>query len=792
MRYSENRAYLRQMTDRLAALFFLLFLFVPFSWHMIGSARCGEPPKGVPQDHSQSEEEQTSEERPLRKMIPFTIKEKITVSAERMNSPSKDEYLLEGFVDIVSGRFRIQADRVYLNERTKECHAEGSVLLDWGENRLAGEKLEFDLETENGVIYSVLGYIEPEYTFTAERVEKIAEDVLVIHKGVFTTCTQPTPYWSLKVGRARVHLDHYAHLRNVLFKVRRLPIVYLPYLVWPVKEDRAAGLLFPEVGSTNNRGKVISEAFFWPIRRNMDVTFYADYYSLAGIAGGIEYNFVPNQEGKGRFLGYYLNDKITDARRYNFNYSQEQNFPKDFRLTADINEVSDFNYYIDFERDLRLSSKTSILSRLNLSRNWSSYSFNSKGERRKQLLGINQLEQSILPEIELRGRSRKLWNSPFYLSFESSIGNFSKQLTSIVPIGDDPTAYDYSYLRYDLFPTLSAPYSPFPWLDLNPSIQFRETYYTKKLMPGESGSATEVIDDSINRFLFGGTLEVIGPKFYKVFERPKSGFSPRYKHSIEPRIVYSYMPTFDRNAEVLRFDEIDQVRGGNIATLYFRNALYAKRPSGPEEKTKEKGAEKAAEEDQEAPEEKKEKSTATNLIPVEIASFEISQSYSFDFPLSFGQGGESKNSSPIAATMRFNPGTNYSFDLRATYDTIYKTLRSSSISTSLKKDDIGFLTLNMIAMNGVGGAQDNEQVTFEGGTFLLNRKLGLNAKLSYNFSKSFMPEQRYRIEYYTQCCGFYFEYLNRDFSTNERREFRFAIDLKGIGKVIDFHEGFNR
>ncbi|MEW5807373.1 MAG: LPS assembly protein LptD [Acidobacteriota bacterium] len=757
---------------------------------------------------SRASEEKTLERQSKKVLLPVELKEEIKISAEKVSKSSENEYLFEGFVDIVSGTSRIQADKVYLDNKTKNCLAEGSVLLDWGENRLAGDKLEFNLDTKKGVIYSVLGYIEPEYLFSAEKVEKIADDKIVIRKGVFTSCTQPTPYWSFRVGRALVHLDHYAHLRNVLFKVRKIPLIYLPYLIWPVKEDRAAGFLFPEVGSTKNRGRVISEAFFWPIRRNMDVTFYADYYTLAGLAGGIEYNFLPNDQGKGRFLGYYIDDKVADRNRYNFNYTQEQNFPKGYRLTADVNEISDFNYFIDFERDLKLSAMNYSLSRINLARNWSYYSTNFRAERREQLLGGGELVQSILPRIEFRGRSQRLWNSLFYFSFESSFNNFAKEITRLDPLLGEVKSYDADYMRFDLFPTISAPYSPFPWLDLNPSIHFRETYYTRRLDPEDS---SRVVSESLNRFLAGGTLEIIGPKFYRIYERPKSEFSPLYKHSMEPRIVYSYSPTFDRDMEVPRFDEIDFARGGNIATLFLRNALYAKRspspaavPSEPEDVKK--PAENVVDdtelkiESEDEGEDKKKKENFTQkrvalqaLNPVEIASFEIFQSYSFDFPLSSSgasQNFETKNSSPISAVLRLNPAANYSFDLKATYDTIYKALRSSSISASLKKGEIGFLSLNLFRLKGFEGTQDHEQLTFEGGTQLFHQKLGLNVKLSYNLFESFLPEQRYRIEYFTQCCGFYFEYLKRDFTTNERREFRFAIDLKGIGKVIDFHHGF--
>ncbi len=775
------------------------------------------------QNSREEEKGEEKEEESSKRIFDIELRDELRVSAEKMSKLNENEYLFEGEVDLISGDSRIQADRIFLNNMTQKIQAEGSVLLDWKNNRLAGETLEFDIETENGTVTSALGYIEPDYIFTADRVEKIAEDKIVIYKAVLTSCTQPTPYWSFRISRALIHLNNYAYLRNILFRVKKAPLVYLPYLIWPVKEERSAGLLFPEIGSTKDRGEVISEAFFWPIRRNMDLTLYADYYSLAGTAGGMEYNFLPNEQGRGRVLAYYLNDKITDSSRYRFTYLHEQNFRNGFRLNAEINKISDFDYYTDFERDLKLSSRPYSLSRVDLSRNWSFYSLNIREDWREQRLGMGELIQSQLPEIELRGRSQKLGNSPFYLTFETSFINFAKETTSVDFFGVETTTYDANYLRYNLAPTLTLPYSPLPWLDLDFSMMLRETLYTQRIDPG---NASVVLDDSLNRFLAGGRIEIIGPKFYRIFEKPESDYSPRYKHAIEPRIIYFYMPTFDQQNEVPRFDEIDFIGGGNQARFVFRNALYAKRPSSPSETSQEEEEERQggvgealyeldeeindmsqpasaappniesekaqiSQEIQPLPpgEESNSKKAEKTLNPVEIATLEIAQSYSFDNPLSFGAG-ETKNASPVEATLRFNPFRKMSFDLRTRYDVIFKTISSTSLSASLRKEDIGYLNLSMVGVKGLGGGSDREQVTFEGGTRLFQQKLGFNVKMSYDISNSFLPEQRYRVEYYTQCCGFYFEYLNRDFSSNERKEFRFAIDLKGIGKVIDFHHGF--
>src|SRR2546428_14050588 len=52
-----------------------------------------------------------------------------------------------------------------------------------------------------------------------------------------------------------------------------------------------------------------------------------------------------------------------------------------------------------------------------------------------------------------------------------------------------------------------------------------------------------------------------------------------------------------------------------------------------------------------------------------------------------------------------------------------------------------------------------------------------------------LRDQRYRFGYNTQCCGFQLEVLNRNFVGSSNREFRFLINLKGVGNVVDFQSG---
>jgi LPS-assembly protein len=258
--------------------------------------------------------------------------------AESIKQLGPGDLLLEGAVTISSDRARMQADRLSIREE-RYIEAEGNVLVVWLGNRISGTRMTYDLEEDRGVIENAIGQVEPEFYFTADRAEKIGADRIFLDSATVTTCTQPVPYWSFSVSSAKIRIDHYARMWNLRLRALHVPVFYLPYMVWPVKRDRAAGLLLPKFGSTRDRGDVITEAFFLPLGDSADVTLFGEYYTKAGWGGGGEFELIPNRDGAAHVSGFYIQDRVAGFDRYRLTYKQTQTFVNGFRMIADVNQV---------------------------------------------------------------------------------------------------------------------------------------------------------------------------------------------------------------------------------------------------------------------------------------------------------------------------------------------------------------------------------------------------------------------------------------------------------------------
>ena len=728
----------------------------------------------------------------------------IELHCEETLRQTEDAYSCSGPVSLTWGQSRIQADSLSFRDG-RYVEAEGNVLIVWGGNRIFGTRITYDVEEERGTIENAMGQVLNEYLIWAKTAEKIGEKTIRVKSALVTTCSQPVPYWGFRVSRATIKIDNYAHMYNVRFKIGKVPVIYLPYLVWPVKDGRAAGLLFPEFGSSQRNGTSYSQELFIPIGRSADVTLLGSYFSTAGFGGGGTARFIPNEKGRGTLSGFAIDDKVYartqadgNGLRYAATFQQNQIFRNGFRMVTDINVVSDASYYGDYARDLNLASSPDTLGRLEFSRNGAWTSLNVREQRREQLSSglINQ----ALPEIEFRGRSRKVGNTPLYFSFQSSFASIQRLQSS----------NDANYLRGDLFPTLTLPFSPVPWFDISPRISYRYTRWTQHEQLIQTGPLPEdlewtTLDSDLNRNLLSYGIDLIGPKIYRFFETRAT----RYKHSVEAQVRYGFAESFDRAAEVIRYDEVDSVRGADRQVTYsLVNRLFAGRMQTPPAPSREgaKGivlpdgttiedipgaAKQAQAELPDGPEE-----------PVEIASLQITQSRSFDEPIraadTDGDGTlETSNYSDIFLSGRYNPNDRTSLDLRSQWDVLYRKISGVTVSGGYR-NRLSTVRMSVVHSEGLRidpltkeRAEDSTQVRYFTAFNFLRGRTG-RPKLQFGLSGSWMarppdglshfPDQSWQLRYATQCCTFHLNRLTRDI--DDRREFSIRVDLTGVGKIF--------
>ncbi len=673
-------------------------------------------------------------------------------SAGSIEYQGTDFAQLTGGVEIVYQDLVIQADNIDVNLGTQEIVATGNVILDQGPRRLAGVTLTYSLDTKTGTLTQGSAYVDPDFYFWGAEITKTGADTFTFIDGVFTSCAEDNPDWSFKVNRAEVEVNGFAKVWGAQMRVKKAPVFYWPYMVWPVKEDRSSGLLVPNIGYSDRRGGYLGLAYYKTLGRSYDTTFYADLYSNEFWGLGNEFRYNPSENTEGIFEGYGIWDPDDEEVRYKINWDHEtKDLPFGMRGVLTVREFSDFQFFRDFERDIDRNSIRSIESRGFLSGNWGPHSLNILVKKRETFISdTNTITLSQFPEVEYRLRPYQLGETPLFLKMESSVSYLNAERNA---------ALDGGYGRADLFPQLDIPLRLAPWFSFKASGGYRYTWYGDSLTTDRAALSGE----SLTREIPFGSAEIVGPSFSRIYENGQR----KTKHVIEPRWAYTFLGEDDSTGLVPLFDEIDTVNKTNLARFAVVNRFLTKpKPrTGPDGELLPEGSAR------------------------EVLSMEVSRLYSFDDdrPLQASADRmETDAFGPLTTLLRYNPSDRTSLTTSFDYNTLFSQLQSASLSGTLGLAGNNVLGLTWrTRWNAETGDKLSDQVKLSAGLDLVPRRLRLQSDVVYDIERSLLQQQRYLLTYKSQCYSFNLEFRDARFGLQREKDIRFSLTLKNVGTFLD-------
>ncbi|HEX2500803.1 MAG TPA: LPS assembly protein LptD [Methylomirabilota bacterium] len=495
----------------------------------------------------------------------------VTVYADRVENLDRDRLLLaEGNVQIEQGDVRLEADRIEVNTETGEAVATGSVVLFDGRDRLTGERVEYNLRTGTGIVYKAAAAAEPHFFFTGNRMERFGDKSYRIAGGVFTTCEDETPAWSVRMGSATAHLDDWMWGTNASFWVWKVPLVpFIPFFATSLRKDRHSGLLVPTFGSSSDKGFFVRQPIYIVLSDSQDLTLSPAYFQERGLGIGATYRYVRREGSRGELDGFYLHDTKEspdyDADRWVVSLRHEEIITPRMVFKADVARVSDDQFLEQFGDSLDQRSAQRLDSNISLTQRWEKWNFVGRLFFYEDLTTDEPIELQRLPELRLNAFQQPIPGLPGLLfELDSSYNNFVRDIGS-------------AGQRLDLHPRLSYPLTPGGFFTLTPRIGIRETIYDTRVV-GTTVDQGFVVEDTVKELTVRSLLEA-GADFearaYRVFDLDGALGIQKMQHVIEPRVSYEFLGG-DDSKDLPQWDGIDTIEPSHTVTYSLTNRLKAR------------------------------------------------------------------------------------------------------------------------------------------------------------------------------------------------------------------------
>jgi LPS-assembly protein len=669
---------------------------------------------------------------------------------------ARTRYRAVGRVEIVFKEITITCDQVDYDDETRKGMATGHVRFSQGQQWLTCSKAEFDFAGRTGTFYDASGYTDQQFMIRGRTIRKTGPDTYSIQDGFITSCPTKRPKWSFSTGRTDVRVDKTARLHQVIFKIKGVPVFYAPYLIVPMqKKERSGGLIPFHTGNSTTKGRLFSEGWFQPLGPSMDMTVYADYFTLRGLGTGGIFRARPNDHTQLFLQAYGIHDKLGQGGAHLI-VEGDTLLKEDFRAVARVNITSSFQFRQAFSDTFRSATIPQEAATVFLTRNHDSTSMNVAFERQEVLFPVHSLVIRKFPSAEFNVLPMPLGRLPVVFELKSSLEGVSR--------ADSMIATPKIMQRLDFYPRLTLRLPSFAGFSLLPSVGVRETYYSAH---ADGRSAPEIIADGFRRRYADFELDLRTPTLTKQFQ---SGWLGTFTHTIEPALAYRRITGIENFDQIIRFDDQDAIANTHeveygLVNRFFRNL-----------------------------------DSSGGLHSYEFLSLSLMQKYYFDptfggafvpgemnifYPLDtltgFSNTSIERNLSPVSVVARFSPKPGISHDLRTDYDTRLKKLRDVSLSTFWQEGKV-FIAGTYFKTKAIEpGSIEHDQLQAQAGYG--SPLLGLSASLtlSYNIHTSELLNSQTRLNYMWDCCGLSMEF--QQFSLGLRTESRisFSFTLKGIG-----------
>ena len=476
------------------------------------------------------------------------------VSFEAINLNENHTQLLKN-VQVNCNDIQLFADEAEIFRDADRVRASGNVVFVSGTSRISAERMEFNTRTKTGTFFvasgianlenrgidrSLFGTQEPDAYFWGETIEKIGPAKYRITSGGFTTCVQPTPRWEMVAGTVTLTLEKRAVMKNMVLKVKDVPVFYLPAMYYPInKDDRATGFLIPIYGSSDIRGQTLNNAFFWAINRSQDATLYHNYYAKTGQSFGGEYRYVQSPGSTGNVQTTVVREHEAVYQQadgsvqtfpgidsYTVNGTVMQQLPLNLRLTGNANYFSSLVAQQRYQQEIYAATNRTRAFGVNVAGNWGTHSLSATVDRNETF--TNDRDSTVFgsrPRLTYSRAEKPIGKLPIYFGGTADFN-------SLVRRGNTTNiSTDTGLTRVDVLPRLRFPYTKLPYLTFNTTLGFRETYWTESQT---AGPLAVRVPESIHRRYFSLGTTITGPVFQKIYNTPTRSYAQKFKHVIEP------------------------------------------------------------------------------------------------------------------------------------------------------------------------------------------------------------------------------------------------------------------
>lgn len=513
-------------------------------------------------------------------------------------------------MDLKSDKIRMNLDSSLVHatgspDSTEKSGIKGRPVFVMGADNYDTDTIAFNFKTKKGLVQNALTKQEDGFLRSKLSKRTATGDVYLAH-GRYTTCDKEHPDFYISLSRAKVRPGKDVVFGPAYIVVADVPLPFaIPYGFFPFTKSYSSGFIMPSYGDEQNRGFYLRDGgYYFAISDKMDLKLIGEIYTKGSWGLTATSNYRKRYKYNGSFLFSYQDTRTGDKGMPD--YAKQTSFKLQWshRQDAKANPFMSLSASVNFATSsYERNNLTSMYNPQSLTQstrtssvNWST-TFSSIGMTLSSTANLSQNMRDstismTLPDLNIsisrfypfrrkHAAGDERWYEKIAMSytgqFSNSINTKENKLMHSSLIKDWRNGFQHNI-------PISANFTLFKYINLNPSFNFTDRMYTNKVTKSwNERTQTEVADTTYgfhNVYNWNLSLSA-STKIYGFWKPNRKLFGDKVqaiRHVITPTVSFSYAPDFSasRYGYYQTYQKTDA--DGNVSLVQYspyQNELYS-------------------------------------------------------------------------------------------------------------------------------------------------------------------------------------------------------------------------
>lgn len=316
----------------------------------------------------------------------------------------------------------LSAGNIEYNADTRILHARytlksdsiiGNPVLREKNDSLRAQEMMYNVDTKRGKLFYGNTQVDQGF-FNGEVAAKTTGDTFYVEKATFTTCENDPPHYHFYSPQLKLIPKDKAIARPVIMYIDKLPVFWLPFMVFSLHTQRHSGILSFTIGKFQKGEHFIRDlGYYWAISDYFDFLTAMDIDEKTGIYVKGEANYALRYYFTGNVFASY---KISGERNWDIGTQQQQRWELrqthnqtigKVRLVSGVTLVSDAQYLEETSENPQERMNKNLRSFSAVSRAYSWGNLSLSWERTQNL--VNRTISTYLPRLSI-----SVYSMPFF------------------------------------------------------------------------------------------------------------------------------------------------------------------------------------------------------------------------------------------------------------------------------------------------------------------------------------------------------------------------------------------